>query len=352
MAAVLCKGCSSVCDGCCKILSLPCKACGECCSIVTESLASLCTNPFCLYVTVALAFNIPSIAVSIPPLVNFGFGCQGLIWLIGNTAFCAFNIIAAFYVAIRFNQLRSNPTPSSTGGTTQSSGIKKTTEILCYDPFMAIYIVALSVYFVWLCIGVSWINSSCDYDTFSAISTAMGCGFGFFVAGFFALCFSVCCSCFCNEDRRESNPLHSQNQYGTTPTNNNTNAHASTYNDVEYAATASPVTAFPVSHAPSKKSSSQQEPIQATVVNDSTTRIQQATAPEIDNDSLDGEAKAAAQGTAIGAGISKLFKTDQKTQSKLETAGAKANVALNQAGKQANTALNQGLNKAKQIFKK
>lgn len=286
--------------------------------------------------------------------MNYGFGCQTLIWLIGNISFCTLNIIAAFYIAVRFNQLRNNPIPSSTGGSTQSSGIKKTTEILCYDPFVAIYILALLGYFIWLCIGFSWMSDGCDYDAITAVSTALGCGFSFFVAGFVSLCFSVCCSCFCNEDRRggSNNNMYTQNQYGAAPSNyNNSNVYNQQPTDVEYAApvSATPVAAFPVTAGtPSKKSSyhEQQQPVQATVVVDSATSgVNQTTAfpsaPPMsrDDDSLDGEAKAAAKGTAVGASIGKLFKTDQKTQAKLETAGAKANVALTQAGKQANTAL-------------
>ena len=405
MAAVLCKGCTTACDGCCKLLSVPCKLFGECCNVVTEGISQLCTNPFCFFVVVALAINIPSIASSLPPLVTNGiFGCLGLIWLAGNVIFCTINIIAALYIALRYNQLmKERNTHTTNTGTSSSaannhnrrspwqqqrqqqqlhqqhgrpSGFQHASNILCHDPFVAIYILILIGFFIWLCLGVNWRASGqmyCinDENSYNFISTALGCGFSYFGSGFMALCLSICCSCCCccgwNDERRGdsssgNNPYYNQNQYGTAgggsrPSTARATARTTTsapnqnqnyppfrpYNNVQYpaaTATATPVTAVPVP----VDSSTTHKPIYASVVqNDEETPPPPVTptapaAPPFyndENDSLDDETSAVAKGSAFGAKIAKLFNANQSTQSKMETAGVKASVAINQGMKKA-----------------
>lgn len=356
MAAVLCKGCAAACEGLCKLMTIPCKICGECCGLLTEGIAQLCTNPFCLFVAVSLAINIPSIVAGLNLLRFYGIGCMASTWQIGNVAFCSINIIAAFYIAMRFNHLKNNPRDSSSGTNTQSSGMRKVSDILCYDPIVAIYILVLIGFFIWLGIGVSWRASGqmwCGDDAgIDLINTSFACGYSFFGTGFFALCFSICCSCCCNDDGSRghgTNPYYSQQpqrQYGSTPTNrppphqrppsNNYSGsnHSNQYpkhNDVEHA-TAEPVTATPV-----YSQNQQQAPIKATVVNDTPApSAPPASAQASSNEnnsglSIDQEAEAVAKGSAFGAKIGKLFNASDTTKSKLETAGAKANLAVNQS---------------------
>ena len=357
MAAVLCKGCAAACDGLCKLMTIPCKIFGGCCGLLAEGIGQLCTNPFCFFVAVSLAINIPSIVAGLNLLRYYGIGCMASTWQIGNLAFCSINILAAFYIAMRFNHLRNNPRDSSSGTNTQLSGMKKVSDILCYDPIVAIYFLVLIGFFVWLGIGVSWRASGqmwCGDDAgIDLINTSFACGYSFFGTGFFALFFSICCSCCCNDDRRDGpgpNPYYSQQpqqQYGSTPTNrpphqrppSNNNSglnHSNQYpqnNDVEYAS-AKPVTATPV-----YSQNQQQAPIKATVVNDTPTSNVTPSAPPVPPQangnqnssglSIDREAEAVAKGSAFGAKIGKLFNASDTTKSKLETAGAKANVAVN-----------------------
>mmetsp|Transcript_22377 Transcript_22377/g.33490 ORF Transcript_22377/g.33490 Transcript_22377/m.33490 type:complete len:361 (+) Transcript_22377:115-1197(+) len=356
MAAVLCKGCADACDGCCKLLSLPCKLCGNCCSALTEGIMSLCNNPFCLYVAVAVGFNVPSISCGVSSLV-YGLGCAASLWQFVNIILCAINIVAAFYIAIRFNQLRNNPENSDGTRNTRTSGISKASEILCYDPFVAIYILVLIGFFAWLCIGVSWRASGAmncaDDNTLALVGTSLGMGYGFFTAGFFALSCSVCCSCCCNDERRGSNPYYSQQQYGRhaasnsrppqSSSNNNSRPPSSTYpaqnysatvnNDVEYAA-ATPVAATPVQDKYSNTPVNA-EPIAATVVSPSAPPL----SADDDDDSLNAEASAAASGSKMGTKIGSLFGASDQTKAKLETTGAKASIAMNKGFRKAQNLL-------------
>lgn len=330
MAAVLCKGCATCFGEVCKLLTIPCKMCGECCGILADGISQLCTNPFCFFVAVSLAINISSITAGITSVASYGLNCMGSTWQIGNITFCAINIIAAFYIALRFNHLRENPTQSSSGTNTHNSGMKKVSDILCHDPYVALYILILIGFFVWLGIGVSWRANGemwCGDDGSIALSnTSLACGYSYFGTGFFSLCLSICCSCCCcNEDRRGGpNPYYSQQQYGSTPSSTTNSIPPQTHtshqssppstNPKYHGATytrADPVTATPVV-------GSQQSPIQATVVNDGGL-------------SIDEEADAVAKGSAFGARIGKLFNAHDQTKSKLESAGAKANVAMTQS---------------------
>lgn len=349
MAAVLCKGCSEACKGCCELLTIPCKLCGNCCSGLVEATASLCSNPFCLYVVVALAFNIPSISCSISPLVLYGLGCSVGTWVIGNIAFCAINIAAALYIATKFNELRTQPPPNQNqnSGAPQpsNSGFGRASYILCHDPFVAIYILILIAYFVWLIIGLNWradgsMNCAANdgNGTLEQVGSSIGLGFSFFSFGFFALCCALCCSCCCNGDNPNGsnryNYQNQNNQYGATASQNNRPSNSTTsytqYNDAETAdiATEAPVTATAVP-VPTKTAPQQQaEPVQATVV---------PSAPPLD----DGDDQAAAaSGSAMGSKLGKLFNAKPETQAKLESTGAKASAAMSS-----------GLKKASNMFK-
>jgi hypothetical protein len=330
MAAVLCKGCSDICAGACtgcgKICSLPCKIFGECCSAVSQTILSLCDNPFCFYVLVAGGLNIPPISAGVMTIfngLNNGnglFGCKIYLWQIVNIILSVVNILAAFYIAVRFNQLRKNPAGSSSGANTQSSGLKKTSDILCHDPIIAIYILVLIGFFIWLCIGVGW-KSGGDFEcadggSYALVDTSLGTGFAFLSLGFMALGCSVCCSCCFNGDWKNSNPYYSHNQNSSNNNNSNFRPPATTatanqsstpYNDVEYAT----ATATPVS-GPYSKTPVNATPIQATVVEPS--------APPASQDDNNGSAAttAAKIGNMLGDKAFKGFKKAQKLASNMK----------------------------------
>jgi hypothetical protein len=159
--------------------------------------------------------------------------------------------------------------------------LKKASDILCHDPIVAIYILVLIGFFIWLCIGVGW-NGNGDFacaddGSLNLLDSSFGTGFSFFFLGFNALVLSVCCSCCCyNQDERGPNHYYSQNRYGSTANNNGrppatttTNQAYMPYNDVEYTAASvsapSPVAAIPVPGSNSKVPVNE-TPIQATVV--------------------------------------------------------------------------------------
>lgn len=238
MAAILCKTFGDCCGGCCKILCSPFRLC-------CDATLSLCSNPFCLYVTTAVGFNVPPIAIGAAYLFqNFMMSCMGSMWLLVDLIFCILNIAAAFYMATRYR----DPTSSGIGGggTRRGGGFERAREILCYDPVIAIYIIVLVVFFIWLCVGVSWrfsgnlvsstgeeqgmvmgsaggSSDGCSEDVVSLVSTCIGLGFAFLGVGFIALFISVCCSCCCPcmdyDDKGEASDQH-----------NNNNAHTSSHN--------------------------------------------------------------------------------------------------------------------------
>jgi hypothetical protein len=251
-------------------------------------------------------------------------------WHIGNMIFCLANIIAALYIAIRFNELRRDPTATSNGSNTQGSGLKKAGDILCNDPVVAVYILVLIGFFVWLCLGTSWRATGqmdCgDDNALALVGSSLGLGYSFFGVGFMALCCSLCCSCCCNDSRQGPNPYYSQNNRPNNNSNNNrptngqaTHNSAGNNNDVEYGATATappPVaatTSTPVATAtavpsdPYSKHSNAEVPIQATVVPNPP-----ATAPPYESDAA---AKAKEKATEV---MNLGFKKAQKLMGKMK----------------------------------
>mmetsp|Transcript_25281 Transcript_25281/g.31156 ORF Transcript_25281/g.31156 Transcript_25281/m.31156 type:complete len:317 (-) Transcript_25281:298-1248(-) len=216
MAAVLCKGCSDGCSGCCSILTCPCKIFGECCQNICEAASQLCRNPFCLYVFAALGLNIPPIASGSVSLVG-DFGCSATLWQLVNMVLCGLNIAASFYIAFKFHESPNDGNEHSNPNRRGQSGFNKVSQILCYDPIVAIYILVLIGFFGWLCTGVSWRASGAmncaDDSTLALVSASLGCGFSFLSFGFFALCCAFCCSCCCDGDG--SSPFQKYNNNST-----------------------------------------------------------------------------------------------------------------------------------------
>jgi len=322
MAAIICKGFSDFCNGCTKVICAPLTLC-------CDSVTSLCSNPFCLYVAVTVGLNISPIALGITPIVQSPLGCKGSTWLLVDVILCALNIWAAFYVAIKY-RTRTND------GSPQSSGFNRARDILCYDPAVAIYILVLMGFFIWLCVGASWTGSllegsgDCSDGVPGIVSQCIGLGFAFFGVGFCALCISLCCSCCMNDSSGNDNTMYqmppgtASNQQGhQMPASqfskpNGTGPSSSEYaanNDVES-------NAFPV----------QSEPIYvtATVVDHPEPSAPPAAgAGNNMNTSLDDEAKAAASGVKLGGKLGNVLNADDKTKAKLENVGAKASVAAN-----------------------
>eukprot|EP00557_Chaetoceros_sp_GSL56_P005074 CAMPEP_0176498502 /NCGR_PEP_ID=MMETSP0200_2-20121128/12359_1 /TAXON_ID=947934 /ORGANISM="Chaetoceros sp., Strain GSL56" /LENGTH=368 /DNA_ID=CAMNT_0017896721 /DNA_START=358 /DNA_END=1464 /DNA_ORIENTATION=- len=359
MAAVICKTLGDCCGGCCRLFCAPFRLC-------CDATASLCTNPFCLYVATTVGLNIPPIAISAGYLVQDFMNCTGSMWLLVNSVLCAINIAAAFYVAIKYRD------PNSAGGGEARSGFQRAKDILCYDPTIAIYIIILFLFFVWLCLGFSWrfsddlISGSgsddvgCSENTASLMSTCIGLGFTFLSLGCIALCISLCCSCCLDFDKSggtaslspsaAAQPLSSSynnNSQHTNSNNANNNNNNAASHDLEYgthkkptAAATTTTTAIPVYDGAS--SQQQNHVLYATVIEDDPepsapplNTIQQHQQQHQDEiSSLDEDTKAAASGVKIGGKIGTLFNASDQTKAKIENVGAKASVAANKGLRQ------------------
>ena len=196
MAALLCEGIGKLCLGLCK----------GCETICCSPLKAI-NNPFCITVTTAIAFSVPPIVSSLESFSEFSpiDGCTASMWLLGNTVFCSVNIAGAMYIAMKFK--------STARG---QDGFNRATHVLCHDPGVALYILALIGFFIWLCMGVSWsMDNECIGDYDNAISVSIGCGFTFLVVGSMSLCCSICCSCCYREQDDTLYSVPNTNNYGT-----------------------------------------------------------------------------------------------------------------------------------------
>ena len=195
---------------------------------------NICSNPFCLYVTTSTILNISPIVSSLISLANNnnndnnadGKNCQEQNrierWLYTNSFLCLMNIICAWYLSckvLKSPQLSSSLSPSTNDPTpTTDSQIQMQTirkrnnafrhaiHILCYDAYMAIFIISSIFFFYWQWIGLIWLiqgrihdnnNNNCDNDNnnylHSYISSLV---FGWCYI-FIGSC-SFCCSLFCS----------------------------------------------------------------------------------------------------------------------------------------------------------
>jgi hypothetical protein len=228
MAAILCQGIASIFTVICEctdrvchtVCTGPCKLCAASCSTVCEGLAKLCTNPFSLYVAVALIAQVPSIIIGLTELGGLP-NCRGSVFLLGSTLFGVVNIVAAFYLALRVGN-SGDPALQE-----HRAAFSRASHVLCHDPWMAAYILVLIGFFGWLCLGIAWNwggvtdeDITCSDSVLGKARTSVGFGWFFLVGGSMALTMSMCCACFDNRD------------YATS-TNNNSNNNATPNPDVE-----------------------------------------------------------------------------------------------------------------------
>lgn len=217
------------------------------------------------------------------------------------------------------------------GSQSNSNGFNRARDILCYDPAVAIYILVLIGFFIWLCVGVSWTGSlldgsgNCRDSVPGIVKRCIGLGFAFFGAGFFALCISLCCSCCMFDSSENDNTMYqmplgtANNQQGRqmpSSKSSKPNGYQNAAND-DVESNAFPVQAEPIY-------------VTATVVDDPEPSAPPAAGADSNrNTSLDDEAKAAASGVKIGGKVSNVFNVNDRTKAKLENAGANASVAAN-----------------------
>mmetsp|Transcript_180 Transcript_180/g.271 ORF Transcript_180/g.271 Transcript_180/m.271 type:complete len:219 (-) Transcript_180:35-691(-) len=207
MAAILCQSisslCSSLCSGCGQLCKLPCTMCSAVSKPLCEGIKTICTSHFCIYTTLALGLNIPPVIFGFESLA-YSSTCKGSLWLGINILFCVAHIVAAFYLA------------------TKTTSWNETMQTLCYDPWIAAYILTCIASFVWLGIGMSWavsgemLNGNCPGNIQSLSNNSMYCGYAFFALGCSALFISMAISMCMG--RRESNQQQQQQQQQNSTT--------------------------------------------------------------------------------------------------------------------------------------
>ena len=92
-------------------------------------------------------------------------------------------------------------------------------KVLCYDPWIAGYIVVGVLFFAWLCTGISWhnsgamVNGNCPGNIDNLATTSIGFGMTFFFTGVSALFISMLVSSFCGRRGNRSTPPASDTTY-------------------------------------------------------------------------------------------------------------------------------------------
>eukprot|EP00559_Dactyliosolen_fragilissimus_P005433 CAMPEP_0184866216 /NCGR_PEP_ID=MMETSP0580-20130426/21340_1 /TAXON_ID=1118495 /ORGANISM="Dactyliosolen fragilissimus" /LENGTH=205 /DNA_ID=CAMNT_0027365763 /DNA_START=237 /DNA_END=850 /DNA_ORIENTATION=- len=170
-------------------------------------------------------------------------------WLSLEFALTGANITASLYLVYQtskhtnredMNENRNmNNTNTNTNTYTNAnnnSEWKDTMHILCYDPWIAGYILSLIVFLIWLIKGVAWLGNGsmeeCSQSSRSHVSNSIGCGFAYISCGIisllFCLCLIACCGGnnngrsttyqdFSNGFAYHSHDSHNQStQYGTS----------------------------------------------------------------------------------------------------------------------------------------
>jgi len=185
-----------------------------------------------MFVTIVLAFNLPPIFLGIMDVPSIAAGCSPSVWLLVNALFCLSHIYFSFYVAKTLyygNNDESNDDPEVPnhrrryrGGPNQSV-YDKATQLFCYDPWMALYLLILIAFFVSInmALTISVDETACAANTTVSVVSAVVCGYSFLFVGASVLCCSVCCAgLFCpNGDPMSSHsrPPTATNTY-TRPT--------------------------------------------------------------------------------------------------------------------------------------
>ena len=235
MAAILCESISKVLRGTCDavgtVLTIPCKACG----LATDQITNVCRSPFCLYLSVALGLNIPPIIFTARSYR--GADCaSSLNWMYLNAFLCSINIIAAIYIAAKISQgdnsdgdapfidaeagsannqtnaaaqssssdkpktfvdtILENTIKTKVGGVmtdTRSKSISRVKHILCYDPWVALYIIIGVFFMVWQTMGMGRLGNCGEGDIDMYLSHSLICGFMFISCGGMAFGCSLCC---------------------------------------------------------------------------------------------------------------------------------------------------------------
>lgn len=257
MAAVICSSFGDLCRGCGDVVCLPCKACGVGCSSICE-VVSTPFFPY-LLTTFGLNIPVLALGLqSIPDFMNGGCGSESR-WMIAAAGFAIVHMVASLYIIHRIREEKNEdfvhvnkPTSTTTttvitpppakmtqanvyGGeksdipeaavvatpvtttttTNNNNNLESGTvytkmyeseddsmswsrikHVLCYDKWVAVYIVVAVIWVLWQTVGVSTYFQH-DSDACGGVGgrmiSSLFCGwFYMFLVGFAFLC-GMCC---------------------------------------------------------------------------------------------------------------------------------------------------------------
>jgi hypothetical protein len=238
MAAVLCTTLADVINTSCKAVSqvicLPCRALNLGC----EKLGDILCTPMMPFVIFTFGLMTPALVYGVRSLDNYA--CPDLFrWMIVNAVFAAFHMVGCLYIVQKLREPGSDSCLSSatttSGGIAANTGLAETSKtdstkmeegayvrisnnfsapkdherggphsinrakyVLCYDKGVAVYILVILVWLVWVCIGINRrfsvddANEACDELTGYMNITIM-CGYIWMTMVGLAFCCSFLC---------------------------------------------------------------------------------------------------------------------------------------------------------------
>jgi hypothetical protein len=206
MAAILCNGIGDfmhvVCRGLEQVLCLPCRMCG----CVCDNLCDIITSPFFFFLAVALGTNIPPIWGGIQAHQLWGGQAmdndcgRGVSWLLINALLCLANIFAALYLVhaiTRTRRFRNEEPLYHEMRDAKEMSIKRVSQVLCYDPCFALYLIVFIFFLIWQSIGISRVvamrGDDCQEGIRSKSILALICGHLFLTLTAMAFICSMCC---------------------------------------------------------------------------------------------------------------------------------------------------------------
>lgn len=193
MAAVLCKPITSCIEFIC---TAPCKLCAGGCNLCADGLVGLCTNPLSAFVVITFAIQIPLAVLAALEVGGLFNGCKESRFLVGMLVVAISHMAASVYLANRImnrtdERLRDRHTSWS-----------RISYLLCHDAWIALYLLILIFYVIWLIMGsIGSIanrgddSSDCGDDTDYRVTLVLVLGWVYLFVGPMILSCNLCCSC-------------------------------------------------------------------------------------------------------------------------------------------------------------
>jgi len=132
--------------------------------------------------------------------------CEQAQWLVVNLVFSVLHVAAAFYFGKMVSK-RGEPTASSQNSSPPSV-FGRASHLICYDPWIAAYIVVLIAFICWLFLGFVRLIQSANCEDILQIwlGLSIACGFIFLCNGIISFIASFCCaSCIPAENQNNPN---------------------------------------------------------------------------------------------------------------------------------------------------